>query len=115
MITKPCDICQRAQIYFVQNRLHHPRIPMGYSPMECLSVDMKFMPNGLDDFKHLLVATSEITNFLFAIPIKSKATKVIADELSHRVICIFSPTKLLLIDKDSAFHRRSHSVHFNAN
>ena len=35
--------------------------------------------------------------------IKSRMAQVITEALTYRVICIFSPTKLLILDKDSAF------------
>ena len=36
-----------------------------------------------DDFKYLLVPTCEIINFVLVIPIKSRATQVIAEALIH--------------------------------
>ena len=47
-------------------------MPIDYSPMKNLSVGIKFMLKGIDDFKYLLVAACEITNFLWAIPSKPK-------------------------------------------
>ena len=66
-------------------------------------MDIKFMPEGFDDFKYLLVATHEITNFILAIPIKTKAAQVLGEAFIHIVIYIFGSPKLLMVDKDSAY------------
>ena len=76
---------------------------MGYSPMESGSVDIKFMPKHFDDFKYLLEPYSEITNFLLTVSNKSRAAQDIAETLINRVSNAFSPPKLLIVNKDSAF------------
>ena len=43
-----------------------------YPAVEILSVDVKFIPKGLDDFKFLVVATCEITDLVLAIPFKTE-------------------------------------------
>ena len=53
---KAFDICQQAEI---KNRPFHHIIPVDYSPMKNLSVDIKFMPIGFYDFKYLLVTVCE--------------------------------------------------------
>ena len=64
MFFKACDICQGTRIKSLKNRLYHVSIPVDYSPVECLSADIKFMMMGFDDYKYLLVTTYEITNFI---------------------------------------------------
>ena len=61
------------------------------------------MPEGFDYFKTNLLATCEITNPIIAIPVKTRATQVVAEVLPHRVICIFGLPKLLRFDKHSIF------------
>ena len=59
--------------------------------MENMSVYIKFIPKGLDNFKYLLVATCEITNLVLAIWIKLKAAQVVVQALIHRPIYILVP------------------------
>ena len=78
---RTCDTCQRIKIKSLRNR---PFID--YSSIES-SEDIKFIPQQIDNFKYLLVATQDITIFALAIPIISRAAKVVAEAFIHRVIC----------------------------
>ena len=55
------------------------------------------MSTNFDDFNLLLVTTSEITNFLIAIPIQLRAAQAVVEVL------ISDPSKLLIVDEDSVF------------
>ena len=66
-------------------------MPIHYSLMVSLPVDIKIMPIGFDDFKYLLVAICEITNLVLVIPIQTEAAKDITETLIHRVICPCGP------------------------
>ena len=74
MFIKACDTCQRTSIKSLKFRHYHPRILVAYFHMECLSADIKLMLKGFDDLKYLLDAICEITNFILAIPTKSRNT-----------------------------------------
>ena len=71
--------------------------------MERLSADIKYMPQGFDNFKFLLVVTCELTNFTLAIPLKQRTAQVVAEALLHRLICIFGLPRLLIVDQDKGF------------
>ena len=73
LFVKVCDISQRMRIKSPKNRPYHPKIPVDYFPIESLSVDMKFIPKGFDDFTYLFVATCETTHFVVAILISSQS------------------------------------------
>ena len=60
------------------------------------------MPKGFLNYEHLLIATCEKTNFVYAIPLKNKKTQTIADALIHRVFLLTGPPTKLSIDQDSA-------------
>ena len=53
-----------------------------------LAVDLKSMPKGFLNYEHLLIATCEKTNFVYAVPLQNKKTQTIADALIHRVFFI---------------------------
>ena len=55
-----------------------------------MSVNIKLMSKGFYDFKYLLVAICEITNFVLAIPDKSRATQNVAVAIIHRDLCILT-------------------------
>ena len=71
------------------------------------------MQKGSNDFKYLLLATCEITNFVLAIPIKTRVDNVIAKALIHRVICILdthtsnSRQNVSLYRKNYLFHTKN--------
>ena len=60
------------------------------------------MPKGFLNYKHLLIATCEKTNFVYAIPLQNKKTQTIAEALIHRVFLLTGPPTKLSIDQDSA-------------
>ena len=60
------------------------------------------MPKGFLNYEHLLIATCEKTNFVYAIPLQNKKTQTIAEALIHRVFLLTGPPTKLSIDQDSA-------------
>ena len=73
MLIKVCDICQGTKIKALKNKTTYPKI-LDYFLMESLSVSILCVPEGLDNFKYLLVATCKNNQFLLAIAIKAKLT-----------------------------------------
>ena len=57
---------------------------------------------GILNYKFLLIATCEKTNFVHAIPLQNRQTETIANALLHRVSCLTGPPTKLSIDQDSA-------------
>ena len=62
MLVKAYNICQITNIQLLRHIHLYPRIPVDYSPMESLSIDLKVMLKRFDDFEYLFVATWEIIN-----------------------------------------------------
>ena len=60
------------------------------------------MPKGILQYEHLLIATCEKTNFVYAIPLPNKKTQTIMDALIHRVFFLTGPPSKLSIDQDTA-------------
>ena len=60
------------------------------------------MLKDFDDFKYLLYVTSEITDFVLTIPIKTRATRVVAE---------IWPTYILHIGQRFSFYRRGYLIH----
>ena len=97
-----CHICQKSKPKTKHARTSYGRIPENYIPLENLAADIKYMPQGFDDYKFLLIATCEQTNFTVAIPLKERNAETIAEALVHRVFCIVGPPRNLSVDKDAA-------------
>ena len=57
---------------------------------------------GILNFEHLLIATCQKTNFVYAIPLQNKKTQTIVDALIHTVFFLTGPPSKLLIDQDAA-------------
>ena len=96
-----CTLCQRSKPKRTAQQPYYGRILVDYVPCEHLAVDLKSMPKGFLNYDHLLIATSEKTNFVYAIPLQNKKTQTIAEALIHRVFLLTGPPKKLLIDQDS--------------
>ena len=97
-----CTVCQRSKPKRTTQRPYYGRIPIDYIPCENLAIDLKTMPKGFLNYKHLLIATCKKTNFVYAVPFQNKKTKTIADVLIHRVFLLTGPPTKLSIDQDSA-------------
>ena len=95
-------VCQRTKPKCTNQRPFYGRIPVDYVPCENLAVDLKMMPQGILKYEHLLIATCEKTNFVYAIPLQNKKTQTIADALIHCVFFLTGPPSKLSIDQDSA-------------
>ena len=97
-----CHTCLRVKPKQNHNRPYYGYIPKDYVPLEHLAVDIKYMPEGFDGFKYIILATCEQTNFVFAIPTKERTACAVSDALIHRIFTITGPPQYLSVDKDKA-------------
>ena len=97
-----CHMCQKTKHASKKKVPHYGYIPKDYIPLEHLAVDIKYMPQGFDGFKFIILVTCEQTNFVFAIPSKECTARAVADALIHRVFTISGPPQFLLVDQDKA-------------
>ena len=54
----------------MKNQLIYSRIPVDYTPMQNLSIDIKTMPQAFGRYHLLLVITCDQTNFTIAVPLR---------------------------------------------
>ena len=102
MYIEACSVCQRIKPKQDRNKPYYGYIPKDYLPLEHLAVDIKYMPDGFDNFKYIVLTTCEHTNFVFAIPTKERDAWSISDALIHQVFTISGPLQFLSVDKDRA-------------
>ena len=63
------DICPRTTAERMKIWIYHPRISICYNLIKNPSSNRKQMAQHFDDFKYLLVVTSDITHFVIPIPL----------------------------------------------
>ena len=97
-----CHMCQKTKHASKKKVPHYGYIPKDYIPLEHLAVDIKYMPQGFDGFKFIILVTCEQTNFVFATPSKECTARAVADALIHRVFTISGPPQFLSVDQDKA-------------
>ena len=102
MYIEACSVCQRIKPKQDRNKPYYGYIPKDYLPLEHLVVDIKYMPDGFDNFKYIVITTCEHTNFVFAIPTKERDAQSVSDALIQRVFTISGPPQFLSVDKDKA-------------
>ena len=59
----------------MKNRPTYGRIPVDYTPMQDLSIDIKMMPQAFGGYHLLLVITCNQTNFMIAVPLRDRGSR----------------------------------------
>ena len=98
MYIEACSVCQRIKPKQDRNKPYYGYIPKDYVPLKHLAVDIKYMPDGFDNFRYIVLATCEHTNFVFAVPTKERDAQVVLDALIHRIFTISGPPRFLSVD-----------------
>ena len=78
-----CSVCQRIKPKQDKNKPYYGYIPKDYIPLEHLAVDIKYMPDGFDNFKFIVLTMCEHANFAFAIPTKERDAQSVSNALIH--------------------------------
>ena len=72
-----CHTCLKTKPKYMKNRPIYGRIPIDYTPMQDLSIDIKMMPQAFGGYHLLLVITCDQTNFTIAIPLRDRTVQTI--------------------------------------
>ena len=100
---KACHICLKTKLKYMKNRPVYGRIPVGYTPMEDLSIDIKTMPQAFGGYHLLLVISCDQTNFTIAVPLRDRTAQTVVEALIYRVIYLFGPPRQILCDEATEF------------
>ena len=65
-----CHTCLKTKPNYRKNRPIYGRIPVDYTPMQDLSIDIKNMATAFGGYQYLLVITCDQTSFTIIIPLK---------------------------------------------
>ena len=87
----------------MKNRPTYGRIPVHYTPMQDLSIDIKTMPQAFGGYRLLLVITCDQTNFMIAVPLRDRTAQMVAEALIFRVIYLFGPLRQIISDEAMEF------------
>ena len=79
------------------------KIPVDYTPMQDLSIDIKMMPQAFGGYNLLLVITCDQTNFTIAVPLRDRQTQTVVEALIYRVIYLFGPPRQIVCDEATEF------------
>ena len=80
-----CHTCLKTKPKYMKNRPIYGRIPVDYTPMQDLSIDIKTMPQAFGGYHLLLVITYDQKNFTIAVPLRDRTAQTIAEALIYRV------------------------------
>ena len=69
---KACHTCLKTKPKYMKNRPIYGRIPVDYTPMQDLSIDIKMMLQAFGGYHLLLVITCNQTNFMIAVPLRDR-------------------------------------------
>ena len=97
-----CHTCLKTKPKYMKNRPVY-RIPVDYTSMQDLSIDIKTMPQAFGGYHLLLVITCDQTNFTKAVPLRDHQTQTVAKALLYRVIYLFGPPRQIVCDEATQF------------
>ena len=100
---KACHTCLKTKPKYKKNRLIYGRIPMGYAPMQDISIDIKHMPTSFGGYQYLFINMCDQTNFTIVTPLRSRDAQSVAEALIYRVIYLFRPPRQIICDKAAEF------------
>ena len=83
-----CHTCLKTKPKYMKTRPVYGRIPVDYTPMQDLSIDIKTMPQAFGGYHLLLVITCDQTNFMIAVPLRDRTAQTVAEALIYSYIPI---------------------------
>ena len=98
-----CHTCLKMKPKYMKNRPVYGRIPVDYTPMQDLSIDIKTMLQAFGGYHLLLVITCDQTNFTIIVPLRDRTAQTVAEALIYRVIYLFGPPRQILCDEATEF------------
>ena len=98
-----CHTCLKTKPKYMKNQSIYGRIPVDYTPMQDLSIDIKMMPQAFRGYHLLLVITCDQTNFTIAVPLRDRTAQTAAEALIYRVIYLFRPPRQIICDEATEF------------
>ena len=98
-----CHTCLKTKPKFKKNRPIYGRIPVDYTPMQDLFIDIKHIPTAFGGYQYLLVIMCDQTNFTIVTPLRSRDAQSVAKALICRVIYLFKPLRQIICDEAAEF------------
>ena len=87
----------------MKKRPVYGRIPVDYTPMQELSIDIKTMPQAFGGYHLLLVITCDQTNITIAVSLRDQTAQTVMEALIYRVIYLFGLPRQILCDEATEF------------
>ena len=98
-----CHACLKTKPKYIKNQPVYSRIPVNYTPMQDLSIDIKTMPQAFGGYHLLLVITCDQTNFTITVPLRDQTAQMVAEALIHRVIYLFGLLRQIICNEATEF------------
>ena len=96
-----CQLCQERQDMNDTPAATFARVPISFRPMERMSMDVKYMPRGQDNFSKLLVMVCEITNWCITACMEKDDAPTVFQALMNKVVCVYGAPKVIVTDQGS--------------
>ena len=110
---RSCQVCQTIKKDQSEPRLMEGRFPTSYNPFQEISLDVKYMPPGVNGNNFLLVGCCNMTRYLIATPLK-RADAIYLAEAIVDIIFTYGPPKVIYLDMDKAFTNQLTNYIYNA-
>ena len=98
-----CHLCQQFKDARKKDRPFQKRVNLNTESLAKISMDIKYMPEGFNGYKYILILLCEVSNFVVACPLKSTKAEEVCDALWDNFIKYFGSPTHIICDKDPAF------------
>ena len=98
-----CHTCLKTKPKYKKNIPVYGRIPVDYTPVQVLSIDIKTISQAFGGYHLLLVITCDQTNFTTAVLLRDRQTQTVAKALIYGVIYLFDPPRQIVCDEATKF------------
>ncbi len=80
------------------------RIPVNFTPFDCMSMDIKDMPMSLSRYQKIIIFNCLTMQYTVACPLRAISMETVFDcLLSFQIICVFGKPSVIITEQQSSF------------
>lgn len=98
-----CQGCQERKGKTGEKEPMRARLPVDFSPMAFVSMDIKVMPRSNKNHQYILFLVCEVTKYVIAIPLKKADAITVAEKIMKKLIMVYGVPREIHCDAAAIF------------